>query len=211
MHIENVFASPVWSEDKPEFIKSLNKASDFYVKDARKRNKSWTKKYGDFGGVHNTVSVTRKNDFLDFKNYIGQKAWEFLDAMGYDMSLYRTWFTELWIQEFSTKGGGHQSAHIHRNQHVSGCYFLKCSEKTAHPIFHDPKTGARSTKLKMKPELKEILLGNDLIHYKPKPGALIIFPGYMEHEYSVDHGREPFRFIHFNLQAVPKEIAKDGV
>ena len=63
----------------------------------------------------------------------------------------------------------------------------------------------------MKPGLKELLLGNDLIHYKPKPGALIIFPGYMEHEYSVDHGREPFRFIHFNLQAVPKEIAKDGI
>jgi hypothetical protein len=30
----------------------------------------------------------------------------------------------------------------------------------------------------------------------------------MEHEFTVDHGKEPFRFIHFNIQAVPKEMAK---
>jgi len=38
---------------------------------------------------------------------------------------------------------------------------------------------------------------------------LIIFPGYLEHEYAVDHGIEPFRFIHWNIQAVPKQMAKD--
>ena len=44
---------------------------------------------------------------------------------------------------------------------------------------------------------------------QPKPGTLIIFPGYLEHEYAVDFGIEPFRFIHWNIQAVPKEMAKD--
>ena len=47
------------------------------------------------------------------------------------------------------------------------------------------------------------------ISFKPKPGTLIIFPGYLEHEYAVDFGIEPFRFIHWNIQAVPKEMAKD--
>ena len=47
------------------------------------------------------------------------------------------------------------------------------------------------------------------VDLKPKPGTLIIFPGYLEHEYAVDHGIEPFRFIHWNIQAVPKEMAKD--
>ena len=113
------------------------------------------------------------------------------------------------VARFAKKGGGHHSAHIHFNQHVSGFYFLKCSEKTSHPVFHDPKTGARTTKLTMKPNLKDLWSGNELIHFKPKPGTLIIFPGYMEHEYTVDHGKEPFRFIHWNIQAVPKGMAKD--
>ena len=34
---------------------------------------------------------------------------------------------------------------------------------------------------------------------RPKPGTLIIFPGYLEHEYAVDAGKEPFRFIHWNI------------
>ena len=109
------------------------------------------------------------------------------------------------------KGGGHHSAHIHWNQHVSGFYFLKCSDKTSYPIFHEPKTGARCTKLKMKPDLKGVWAGHEQFHLKPKPGTLIIFPGYLEHEYSVDFCIEPFRFIHWNIQAVPKEMAKDVV
>ena len=123
------------------------------------------------------------------------------------MQQYTTMFSEMWVQEFSKKGGGNHSAHVHWNQHVSGFYFLKCSDKTSFPIFHEPRTGARSTKLKMKPS-QTILNGNDLVHFKPKPGNLIIFPGYLEHEFVVDHGIEPFRFIHWNIQAVPKEMAK---
>ena len=61
----------------------------------------------------------------------------------------------------------------------------------------------------MKPELKGIFHGTELVHFTPKPGALIIFPGYLEHEYAVDHGKEPFRFIHWNITAVPKAMAKD--
>jgi uncharacterized protein (TIGR02466 family) len=209
MFINNYFWTPVWTEHKPEYLKSLSKASDKYIKEARKRNKDYIKKFGDFGTSHHSTPLTLDNDFIDFRNYIGQKSWEFLDQMGYDMNLYQTMFSEMWVQEFSKKGGGHHSAHIHFNQHVSGFYFLKCSDKTSYPIFHDPKTGARATKLAMKPNVNDILSGTDTIHIKPTPGTLIIFPGYLEHEYAVDHGKEPFRFIHWNIQAIPKGMAKN--
>ena len=32
------------------------------------------------------------------------------------------------------------------------------------------------------------MAGSELIHFKPTPGTLIIFPGFLEHEYAVDHG-----------------------
>jgi len=209
MQIHNYFPTPIWTEQKPEFVKSLNKASDKYIKEARKRDKKLIKASGDFGTSHHSTPLLKDNDFIDLRNYIGQKSWEFLDHHGYDMKQYTTMFSEMWVQEFSKKGGGHHSAHIHWNQHVSGFYFLKCGEKTSYPIFHEPRTGARTTKLKMKPDLKGILNGNDLVHYRPQPGTLIIFPGYLEHEYAVDHGKAPFRFIHWNIQAVPKVMAKD--
>ena len=208
MKVEEIFKTPIWVEEKPEFLKSLNKASDKYIKEARKRQKDWIKKYGDFGRSYHSTPLTLDNDFIDLRNYIGQKSWDFLDWCGFDMQQYVTMFSEMWVQEFAKKGGGHHSAHVHWNQHVSGFYFLKCNEKTSYPILHEPRTGARATKLNMKPN-SPVTYGTELVHYKPKPGTLIIFPGYLEHEFAVDHGKSPFRFIHWNIQAVPKEMAKD--
>ena len=209
MNINNYFNTTIWSEQKPEFIKSLTKATNKYIKAAKTREKKYIKKYGDFGRSYHSTPLTVDNDFRDFRDYVGQKSWDYLDHQGYDMSQYVTMFSELWVQEFAKKGGGHHSAHVHWNQHVSGFYFLKASEKTSMPIFHEPRTGARSTKLNMKINTTEILNGNELIHFRPQPGTLIIFPGYLEHEFSVDFGIEPFRFIHWNMQAVPKGMAKD--
>ena len=210
MNINNYFNTFIWSEQKPEFIKSLTKASNKYIKAAKNfpEAKKHIKEFGDFGRSYHSTPLTADNDFRDFRDYIGQKSWEYLDHQGFDMQQYTTMFSELWVQEFAKKGG-HHSAHVHWNQHVSGFYFLKCSDKTSYPIFHEPRTGARATKLKMKTNAKEILNGNELIHYRPQPGTLIIFPGYLEHEFSIDFGIEPFRFIHWNIQAVPKEMAKN--
>ena len=188
MFINNYFNTTIWSEQKPEFIKSLTKASNKYIKAAKNfpEAKAHIKEFEDFGRSYHSTPLTADNNFRDFRDYIGQKSWEYLDHQGFDMSQYVTMFSELWVQEFAKKGGGHHSAHVHWNQHVSGFYFLKAGEKTSMPIFHEPRTGARSTKLKMKTNLKEILNGNDLIHFRPQPGTLIIFPGYLEHEFSVD-------------------------
>jgi uncharacterized protein (TIGR02466 family) len=210
MYINEYFKTPIWSEDKPEFVKSLNKASDKYIKASKKmpEGKKYLKDFGDFGRSWHSTPLTMDNDFLDLRNYIGQKSWEFLDHSGFDMQQYQTMFSEMWVQEFSKKGGGHHSAHVHWNQHVSGFYFLKCSDKTSYPIFHEPRGGARSTKLKMKNQ-KGLWPGTELVNFRPKPGTLIIFPGYLEHEYAVDHGKAPFRFIHWNITAIPKEMAKN--
>ena len=36
MYINEYFKTPIWMEEKPEFVKSLNKASDKYIKAAKK-------------------------------------------------------------------------------------------------------------------------------------------------------------------------------
>jgi len=210
MHINNYFNTTIWSEQKPDFVKSLTKATNKYIKSAKNVSeaKAHIKKFGDFGRSYHSTSLIEDNNFRDFRSYIGEKSWEYLDHQGFDMSKYNTMFSEMWVQEFAKKGGGHHSAHVHWNQHVSGFYFLKASDKTSMPVFHEPRNGARATKLKLKDQ-KVICGGTELINFKPTPGTLIIFPGFLEHEFSVDFGIEPFRFIHWNITAIPKEMAKD--
>ena len=204
------FKTPIWVENKPDFLTSLTKATNKYIKEAKqtKQSKEYIKNYGDFGNSYHSTPLTFDNDFLDFRNYISTKSIDFLDFQGFDLSSYALILGEMWVQEFSKKGGGHHSAHVHWNQHVSGFYFLKCSPKTSFPVFHEPRTGARATKLKLKSE-SNIDYADEKMHYRPTPGDLVIFPGYLEHEFVVDHGIDPFRFIHFNIQAVSKEIVKD--
>ena len=207
MYINEFFKTPIWTEEKKEYLKSLTKATNKYIKAAKstKESKKHIKKYGDFGNTFHSTPLTNDNNILDFKNYVESRCWEFLDYQGFDMSLYTLKHHELWVQEFAKKGSGHHSTHIHSNQHVSGFYFLKSNEKSSQPIFYDPRGGFRSTRLKMKSN-SQLFLASEKIFYSAKPGTLIIFPGYLEHEFSVDYFAEPFRFIHFNLQAIPNQL-----
>ncbi len=170
MYINNYFVTPIWNEIKSDFVKSLNKASDSYIKEAKKNKeaKQWLKAHGDFGRSWHSTQLLNDTQFMDFRNYVGQKCWEFLDHSGFDMNKYTTFFEQMWVQEFAKKGGGNHSAHVHWNTHVNGFYFLKASDKTSYPVFHEPRTGARATKLHMKDQ-KGVWPGTELINFKPEP------------------------------------------
>tara|TARA_R110001606_G_scaffold397205_1_gene572968 strand:- start:1204 stop:1839 length:636 start_codon:yes stop_codon:yes gene_type:complete len=210
MFINNYFNTTIWSQQKIEFLKSLNKFSNSYIKSAKNISevKKHIKKYGDFGKNYISTPLLQDNNFRDFKNYVGQKSWEYLNHQGYDMSQYEIMFNNLTVQEFSKKGGNNYLTHAAKNQHVSGFYFLKCSDKTPSLIFNDPRPSARITKLIMKDHNK-IYNGSDLINFTFTPGNLIIFPSFLEHTFSVDYGLEPFRFIHWTVQAIPNLMNDD--
>jgi uncharacterized protein (TIGR02466 family) len=207
------FSSPIFTIEIPEWVDDVNKICDKYIKDAKKNNakiikeqeKKFSKKIGDHGMSHHSNSLINDTNLIKLQEYIGTTSWNILDHMGHDLKNYTLFLTEFWVQEFSEKGGGHHEGHVHYDNHISGFYFLKCSDKTSFPIFHDPRPTKLMTQLPLKNET-EITLGTDKIHYKPKPGTMIFFPSYMEHQFIVDNGIEPFRFIHFNLQAVRKMI-----
>ena len=125
MNITEFFSTPIWVENKPEFLKKLDKASDSYVLKARELKKDYIKETKDKFSSYHSTSLLKDPDFMNFRDYVGSKAWEFLDWQGFDMSLYKIYFTEMWIQEFSRKGGGNHSAHTHWSQNVSGFIKMK--------------------------------------------------------------------------------------
>ena len=209
------FQTPVWIAEAPMFLKNAIKVTNKYIKKAEKTLKDnlkkepkWKKDIGTFGMSAHSVNMSDDPELKDLVQFAGQRSYEFLDWSGFNLQNHSLHFTEFWVQEFSDKGGGHHSTHAHWNQHVSGFYFLKCSEKTSYPIFHDPRPGAIMTKLPLKDD-KQLSMGTNQVHYKPKPGTMIIFPGYVPHEYAVDAGLETFRFIHWNIKVVETAISKE--
>ena len=208
------FGTPVWTNEVPEFIKPMNKLADKYIKNAQKnllpalkdRNKLYKRKLGDFGLSNHSVSINTDPKAKEFTEYCGNRSYEFLNWCGFDLRNHSLHYTEIWVQEFSSKGGGHHNTHVHYNTHVTGFYFLKASEKTSLPVLHDPRQGAMMTKLPQKDTAK-ITHANEAVHYKVKPGTMVIIPGYTPHQYPVDMGIAPFRFVHWNIICVPKGIS----
>jgi uncharacterized protein (TIGR02466 family) len=193
--IENsFFKTPIYFDKKEEWLEKLNKISDNYIK-----------KEKSFAEVYHSTSLIEDNNFSEFLSYINKNAFNILNNQGFDLVNHSLVTTELWVQEFSNLGGGHHSPHVHWNGHVSGFYFLKCSDKTSFPIFHDPR-GGRMMNLLPEKNNTELSLASSMINIKPNPGMFIFFNSYLQHEFTVDSGIEPFRFIHFNIQAFPKQL-----
>jgi uncharacterized protein (TIGR02466 family) len=209
---EDIFKCPIWFANEPAFVNDLNKASDPYIKIAKKnlkksidkRNKKFGDK-GDMGNVFHSTSLIGDPNFKQLQNYIGATAHNLLIEMGFDLTNYQLFTTEMWVQEFAKKGGGHHTLHTHWNGHISGFYFLKASEATSLPIFEDPRPG---NTMNLLPEKDNTIVtyASPQINYSVKPGKMIFFPSYMPHQYVVDMGYEPFRFIHWNCQAIPKGV-----
>jgi len=209
---EDYFKCPIWFADEPKFVNDLNKASDKYITYSKKmlqpgidkRNKT-NKTKGDLGSVYHSNSLIGDPNFKKLQDYIGATSNNLLIEMGFDMSGYTLFTTEMWVQEFAKNGGGHHTLHTHWNGHISGFYFLKASDKTSMPLFEDPRAG-NLMNLLPEADKSKVTYASSAIHYKAEPGRMIFFPSYMPHQYTVDMGVEPFRFIHWNCQAIPKGV-----
>jgi uncharacterized protein (TIGR02466 family) len=202
--VENhFFTTPIYFDEKKEWVEKLNDVSNSYILKVKENNKKIVNK--DFGIVHHSEPLVEDINFKDFLKYINSNAFNILTNQGFDLTNYLLVTTELWVQEFASLGGGNHSPHIHWNGHISGFYFLKCSEKTSFPIFHDPRPG-RMMNLLPEKDTSKITLSSSSMNFKPNPGTFIFFNSYLQHEFAVDYGIEPFRFIHFNIQAFPKQL-----
>ena len=204
------FSTDIYVEEDFSCLDNLNNLCDKYIEQAIKKNRKNIINGNDFGFTHSSISLTNDINFLEFIKFICKKSYLILDRQGYNLIDHSLLVVDLWVQEFSKNGGGHHNPHTHSNSHISGFYFLKCSEKTSYPIFHDPRPSKLMIQLPEKN--KEVINdSSEQISFKPKPGTFIFFNSYLSHEYAIDHGKEPFRFIHFNIQAVPKKLIRGDI
>jgi|TARA_R110000824_G_scaffold114158_3_gene264448 uncharacterized protein (TIGR02466 family) len=206
------FKCPVWTVDAPEFVDHLNKSSDKYIEIAKNnmqkeidaRNNQFGNK-GDRNNVYHSTPLIGDPNFLKLQEYVGATSYNLLNEMGFDLTNHKIFITELWVQEFAKDGGGHHTLHTHWNGHISGFYFLKANEKTSRPLFEDPRPGNLMNLLPEK-DKRRLTYATTQFNYDIKPGKMIFFPSYLPHQYLVDMGYDPFRFIHWNCQAIPKGV-----
>ena len=200
--IYGYFSTPVAFLDKKEWLEDTDKICKPYIKRAKTKLKKEIK--NTFGLSYHSTTLLGDPKFKDLHDNIGKLSVKYLEEIGHDLTDYSILIAESWVQEFSEFGGGHHSAHVHSNNHVSGFYFLEVSENSSAPCFFDPRSSRVITALPEK-NRSDISFVNEKIHYKPKAGDLVIFPAYLMHEFAVQNNSK-FRFIHFNCMALKNEF-----
>lgn len=128
-----------------------------------------------------------------------------LNHMGYDLNNYKIILKNYLINklfENKKKSFKQLKENIH---HISGFYFLKCTNKDLFLLFNDPRLIKASTQLPLKNEF-DVTFGSSFIEYKPQVGNLILFPSFLQHQFSVNYNTKSFKFIYFTLQAVEKNV-----
>ena len=195
---------PKYLDDK-DFMSVCNEHTDKAIKNTQQKIEERQKKYNvaikDHGMSYHSESKLYEDDRFDnFELLIRNTAYNILTDQGFDLSNHTLDYTEMWIQKFAYDGGGHQDTHVHWDNHISGFYFVDCSERTSKPIFHDPRQGRMMLNLPIKDHSK-LCPAMERQIIKVKPGTLLMFNSWLPHQFSVDDGIDPFRFIHFNIQA----------
>jgi uncharacterized protein (TIGR02466 family) len=194
--MNNYFSTEIFPEGKPEWVYPLMEITNPIIKNLKENNKNLF--------VYHSETITKELPKF-FIDYIAKKSFSFWEKQGYDLDKFNFVLRDCWVQEFNELGQGHHEGHIHWNNHVSGFYFLKCSDKSSYPIFHDP----RPAKIMMQlPEKNKDLItsASGSFFIKPEPGLFVFFPAFLEHQFTLVEKPEPFRFIHFNGQFLEKEI-----
>ena len=131
MQFYEYFKTPVYMENLSHWADDINKVCDKHINQAKKLKdykERIEKKKSDFGEVAHSFEIASDPNLKIYIDHIGQRSWEFLDAMGFDLSNHTCVFTECWVQEFPKDGGGHHNSHVHPNNHVSGFLYLKRDE-----------------------------------------------------------------------------------
>jgi len=200
---------PKYLEDK-DFMAACNEHTDKAITDAKEsideRHKKLNTEIKDHGmSYHSGPELYKDERFGDFELLIRNTARNILTDQGFDLSSHSMAYTEMWIQKFAYVGGGHQDTHVHWDNHISGFYFVEASERTSRPVFHDPRPGRMMLNLPIKNHSK-LCPAMERQVVPVEPGTLLLFNSWLPHQFSVDNGVDPFRFIHFNLQARKKQL-----
>ena len=195
---------PEYLNDK-DFMSVCNEHTNKAIKNTQQKIEERQKKYNaaikDHGMSYHSGSKLYEDDrFHNFELLVRNTAYNILTNQGFDLSNHTLDYTEMWIQKFAYDGGGHQDTHVHWDNHISGFYFVDCSERTSKPIFHDPRPARMMLNLPIKDHSK-LCPAMERQIFSVKPGTLLLFNSWLPHQFSVDNGVDPFRFIHFNLRA----------
>lgn len=84
------------------------------------------------------------------------------------------------------ENGAYNTAHLHQNVLLSGCFYLAAPEGSGAIIFRDPRPGASLSQFH-----GTGANNHQTVRVQPKTGSLLVFPNWLEHAVETHEGTTP--------------------
>ena len=191
------FCSPIYTIERPDFLKAVNTVSQEYFK-------SQEKKIDEIYPVNMSENYYDDPRVADFAEFIGMTAWNILSEQGYSMLDKNLRFSEMWTQEHHKYSAMDQHTHGYGSQ-IVGFYFLEVPENASRVVFHDPRIAKTMIDLPQN-DVSKATIASSMINFEPKPGLMIFSNAWLAHSFTRHANEKPIKFVHFNLNVQQNAI-----
>jgi len=189
---QSVFASPIYSIYKPEFLAVTNQVADEFI-EKRQSNAELNSNYP----AYMTENLDYDERMFAFGGYVSQTAWNILEDQGYKVRNLRTSISEMWCQEHHKHSMMEQHTHGNGAQ-IVGFYFLNAPANCSRAIFHHPSPAKVQINLPQE-NVDNLTDSSVMMNIAPAPGLMVFSNSWVPHSFSRNEADEPLKFIHFNI------------
>jgi uncharacterized protein (TIGR02466 family) len=190
--IDNHFPSSCYRTNKPEFLDTIRPAAVKYLERVD------TNSLNEVHPVTMSENMSAEQSIAPFIKYIANSAWNILNEQGYNMDMFYTYVSTIWVQNYSKFSS--MEYHIHgEGLQLTGLYFVDVPDdcKVA-TIIHDPRHVKVYANLPRRRD-NNLLQADDMVYYNPVPGDLYFTNAWLPHSITKNKSDKPLNVIHINI------------
>jgi len=197
MNIIQVFSTPIWNSEFPDFQNQKQAFLDC-VAEYRKNNPNSGSR-SNISGYESPMKLTNEPAFAPLFEFVAQMGMKAnFDNQFVDCDVY---ITSAWAN-INDNRAAHNHEHVH-NDTYSGVFYLQVPEKSGKISFTNPGLN-KLWQGTMLSESKNKFTAEHL-KFEPKEGQIYIWPSYLPHSVLPNDHDDARISISFNIICIPKE------
>jgi uncharacterized protein (TIGR02466 family) len=174
---------------------ALNEKLMDFIQAERQRDSAGMSGRSTVMGWHSTEQLHRHPELQDFVAVVHDNVAEVARSYRIDTDQVGLELARCWAVVNGKMASG--ALHCHPNSFLSGVYYVNTTEETGNIFFQDPRPGANMSAC---PVTEFTPWTVRQISYKPAPGGMLIFPGWLYHGVGPNLSDTPRISLSFNFR-----------
>ena len=192
-----LFPSPVWTLTLDNH-KEVNERIYKYIKSAQNKDQLGINK-SNVKGWHSKDFDLEDEAPQNFITFILPAIEQVMIDMNWEREKQTVKINNMWA--IVNTGGSANLRHQHGNSTISGAYYVRAPENSGDIVFYDPRPAAVYSHPNV---TKPNLLNAQVNGIKPKEGALVLFPSYLDHSVNENLSNSERIVVSFNIRVQMK-------